>query len=387
MTIYTLSIPIATKVRSYATLVIIASITSGCSGTVNTDYSSAETVTAQSTGGSGSTIPSTSSGPIGGGSTSTGGTAGSGGEPGSGAGGAGGSVASPPEALANGSEPFAIALDQTHVYWTDIAEGRVNAVPKHGGSSTTLAISQPRPAAIAVDDHSVYWVNIPDGPPQSGTVMKTAKTGGAPITLAAGFDLNCSIAIDDMNVYFATNSWSSTLMKVAKSGGSPIVLVANTGAYSSGLAVDDTAIFWATGAYFDGGNKDDFCDLCDLLNVSKTNGNVTVLANTHGLADGLVVDETTVYWSIGWYDLGKIAKTGGIPLTLWPTATGSGLAVDNTAVFFGCQIPANAVMKMAKDGSDPTILATGQQPHEIAVDDTSVYWTEPLQGLVMKVAK
>lgn len=59
---------------------------------------------------------------------------------------------------------YAIAIDSTNVYWTNIG-GTVMKVPIAGG--TTLASGQSSPEGIAVDATSVYWTNS-----GAGTVMK-----------------------------------------------------------------------------------------------------------------------------------------------------------------------------------------------------------------------
>ncbi len=66
--------------------------------------------------------------------------------------------------------PLGVALDATHVYFTDTEAGTVGRVAKSGGAPEVLAREQARPVAIAVDAASVYWVNINDG-----TLMKRAK--------------------------------------------------------------------------------------------------------------------------------------------------------------------------------------------------------------------
>ena len=63
-----------------------------------------------------------------------------------------------------------IALDATHVYFTDTEKGTVVKVPKGGGAAETLASGQARPVSVAVDDTTVYWANINDH-----TIMKVAK--------------------------------------------------------------------------------------------------------------------------------------------------------------------------------------------------------------------
>jgi hypothetical protein len=72
------------------------------------------------------------------------------------------------------------------------------------------------------------------------------------------------------------------------------------------------------------------------------------------------------------------------------------IAVDATSVYWTNttpvpQNPTGTVMKVGLAGGVPTTLATGQSgPEAIAVDATSVYWANEVgdgQGSVMKVAK
>jgi hypothetical protein len=74
-----------------------------------------------------------------------------------------------PAMLAPGS-PYDIALDSTHVYWTDYRDGTVMGLPLGGGVAFTLASGEAGPNGIAVDSSAVYWTNY-DG----GEVKKVAK--------------------------------------------------------------------------------------------------------------------------------------------------------------------------------------------------------------------
>ena len=68
------------------------------------------------------------------------------------------------------STPLRLAVDDTHLYFTDTDGGLVVRAPKNGGPTETIAQGQPRPVAIAVDETNVYWANINDG-----TIMKRRK--------------------------------------------------------------------------------------------------------------------------------------------------------------------------------------------------------------------
>ncbi len=58
-----------------------------------------------------------------------------------------------------------VATDGAFVYFTAAADdgGVVRKVPVDGGDATTIAQGQARPFAVAVDDACVYWSNLADG--------------------------------------------------------------------------------------------------------------------------------------------------------------------------------------------------------------------------------
>ncbi|MFS8065897.1 MAG: hypothetical protein ACMG6S_05935, partial [Byssovorax sp.] len=95
--------------------------------------------------------------------------------------------------LASGQSLFAIAVDATHLYWTNNDDGPNNSirkVPLGGGAFTTLASGLIFPRGIALDASHVYWADgdVKNGG-TAGTVMKVGLGGGAPITLASAQNL------------------------------------------------------------------------------------------------------------------------------------------------------------------------------------------------------
>ena len=65
-----------------------------------------------------------------------------------------------------------LAVDASHIYWTNTLEGTVKRMPLTGGSPETLATGQLSPGTIVLDDTFVYWGNrLPD----AITLLKIAK--------------------------------------------------------------------------------------------------------------------------------------------------------------------------------------------------------------------
>ena len=76
-----------------------------------------------------------------------------------------GSAAASPTTLLTAGTPFALAIDASHVYWTDTAAGTICQAPLAGGNPVILASGQASPISIAVDAANVYWTT-------SGAVMR-----------------------------------------------------------------------------------------------------------------------------------------------------------------------------------------------------------------------
>jgi hypothetical protein len=63
--------------------------------------------------------------------------------------------------VSNGRAAIVVAGD--NVYFTRPESGVVASIPVAGGSVVTLATNQPAPTALAVDATHVYWSNAGDG--------------------------------------------------------------------------------------------------------------------------------------------------------------------------------------------------------------------------------
>ncbi len=134
--------------------------------------------------------------------------------------------------------PVGLAVDDTHVYWTDSDPGVVAKTPIAGGAVTALVTGGDKTTGIAVDGTHVYWSEW-----GSGRIAKIPKEGGAIVTLATGEKGARSIAMDATRIYF-THPPSGSVKSVAKTGGA-VVTHATGQKHPYSVAVDDTSFYWA----------------------------------------------------------------------------------------------------------------------------------------------
>src|SRR5207237_695151 len=110
-----------------------------------------------------------------------------------------------------------IFLDDSRIYAS--SGGSVYALPKTGGTRTTLVASTSA-TAYAADDEFVYYV---DG----GSLRRVPKAGGTPLTLSAVTPGKVtSIAVDDNMIYWTESGGEpGRILVVSKPDTSPPVVL------------------------------------------------------------------------------------------------------------------------------------------------------------------
>lgn len=121
-------------------------------------------------------------------------------------------MCAPQEVAAHLTDPRAVAVDETHVYWTDAVT--LQRAPKDGGAAETLSAGHHELGAVAVDDKYVFWLDQ-----GSGTVMKLKKDGNGKAKVVfdgSKSDNLGSLAFDGEDVYFSRTVENGDIRRAKK---------------------------------------------------------------------------------------------------------------------------------------------------------------------------
>jgi hypothetical protein len=159
-----------------------------------------------------------------------------------------------------------------------------------------------------------------------------------------------------------------------------LVTIASEQGFPFDITVDTTAVYWM--------NRVSSVMGSSVMKAPLGSGAITTLASQgEGGWMGIAVDATSVYWasqntgcaSRYTQPSDRFGAVRELPLrggAITPLASEQncpwGIAVDASSVYW---TDLDGVMKAPLGGGSPTMLATGQSPRGIAVDATSVYWT------------
>ena len=202
-----------------------------------------------------------------------------------------------------------IATNGTTVYWADgnFPSGSVDSVAASGTNRATIA-SVDEPIGVAFDATNVYFSTFGSSDNAVGTIVKQPLAGGAPTVLASNLETVGPIAIDATNVYWSDMFGGVASVPIATGAVTTLVPPQYTLPPSTILDDSPAAIAVANGNVYWTSTPLDGSSPGTIDAVSTSGGAARVVATPATRPTGLAVDDTFVYWS----EVGPITSGGGL---------------------------------------------------------------------------
>lgn len=253
--------------------------------------------------------------------------------------------------------------------------GRADADAAYGGA-TTLYNDPGAPNDLAIDSEYIYWVNY-----QDGKLQRLPKVGGTPLLLAR-FSQYAAHYLDVDGSYVYVDDGDDRIVRIPKGGGPPEVLT-EAQFNPHGLRVDGSGVYWLTGTGLLGSEG-------GVVATALTGGGTRTLTKQKYVGPGaLTLDADSVYFSImgqfgegegSVYRVGKAGDTPEVPIAKGLTSpfalTVFGLDLFVTTGFSTGQ--KGSILRFPKDGIGvpPSASIVDNQLGLIALtnDGQSLFW-------------
>lgn len=164
------------------------------------------------------------------------------------------------ETLPDDIVPYAIAVDDRHVYYTTAPDlndqnalepcngafGTVRRVSKTGGfqRSEKVAEGQACPMALALSEDAVHWANLGVGTGLAGSIARKPKAGGSEAVLASSQGRPTSLAFHAGRLAWNAPA-AQRVLTCAMPACEEVVSLARDQANPAGISADETGIYWA----------------------------------------------------------------------------------------------------------------------------------------------
>ena len=233
--------------------------------------------------------------------------------------------------VATGDFPFALATDDTYLYWSEFSQGSLHRIPLRGGESELLFEGD-----SAVE---IYGIAL----------------GGGELYLC-----------DSIGAELRAFRLSDRTMRVLAA--SPC----------TDVALDATHLYWTSESALEP----------SVRRMSRSGGPIEDLTPPGPSRNLVVGDEGDVYWTN--YDEGRIESVSigaGVGVIATVPATGPwGLQLDGDFVYWAhFHLTGGAVSRAPRAGGASIDIAASQEgAHSVFVDGDEVYWTNELGGTLMR---
>jgi hypothetical protein len=172
--------------------------------------------------------------------------------------------------------------------------GQIIRVAKSDGSAETIVADQLAPSSIAVDETHVYWTNEStyQADPPDGSVMMASKDGSELVELAGRLESPRNVAIDASHVYFTTGIEDGAISRVARDGSAPEILVQDQ-VWPKALIAAAGAIYW----FNDAAGSSSQAETSPIMRHDLASGETRVLHEDDVRPHDLALDGEALYWT------------------------------------------------------------------------------------------
>lgn len=279
-----------------------------------------------------------------------------------------------------------IALDSTHVYWTNSATGDVRRVPIGGGTAEMVydgpGASPLGEALVRSGAHVYFTVGTPDG----GVYRcPAAGCGASPPETVVALDSAGFMSVDDAGTLFVVEGFVGGRVGRCAPPCAGLDVVAPNEGYPLYAAGEGDSVYWST-LIPNGGN---------LRSRNAGAAAPSTLVPSRPAVQVAVVGADVIYVERGVGPL-AVSRDGGTARRLFNgSAQSERLTINGGIVYFGdATSNAGRVLGCSVGGCGDagTVLATNQSfPYSLVADAVSVYWTNMGENdagsSVMRVAK
>ena len=200
---------------------------------------------------------------------------------------------SDPQTLVSGQNgPIGVAVDASHLYWTNQTDGSIWAADRDGTSPHVISNAGLAGWDIAVGGDHLYWTML-GRPPSGGAIWEANLDGSDPHAIVTGQAAPVGIAVNSGNIYWSTTGDNSAgagaIWQANLDGGSPHAIV--TGQFEPfGVAVNSGHLFW-TAAHGSAAGAG------EIWEASLDGGSPHAIVTGQDAPFGVAADSSHVYWT------------------------------------------------------------------------------------------